>query len=179
MGRYLILASSADDFIIVVFVFVVLESLSSVPLSPYPAPKPPPLQLPLRMCYASLPHPGYQLGSLGCWQLKRWSCFLGNTGSLKTLLTGAAFLPAAFSKDGVKADPLTCSRGLAMELKQSLSVHLEAEKPLRRYGAVEETAWKAEGLGSKCLGKERVGTMGTRVLELVTPSAGVGGTWVS
>lgn len=34
-----------------------------------------------------------------------------------------------------------------MELKQSLSVHLEAEKPLRRYGAVEETAWKAEGLG--------------------------------
>jgi hypothetical protein len=34
-----------------------------------------------------------------------------------------------------------------MELKQSLSTHLEAEKPLRRYGAVEETAWKAEGLG--------------------------------
>ncbi|KAI4551462.1 hypothetical protein MJT46_017714 [Ovis ammon polii x Ovis aries] len=34
-----------------------------------------------------------------------------------------------------------------MELKQSLSVHLEAEKPLRRYGAVEETAWKTEGLG--------------------------------
>ncbi|XP_065780469.1 bMERB domain-containing protein 1 isoform X2 [Muntiacus reevesi] len=34
-----------------------------------------------------------------------------------------------------------------MELKQSLSIHLEAEKPLRRYGAVEETAWKAEGLG--------------------------------
>ncbi|XP_075798206.1 bMERB domain-containing protein 1 isoform X2 [Microtus pennsylvanicus] len=34
-----------------------------------------------------------------------------------------------------------------MELKQSLSVHLEAEKPLRRYGAVEETAWKAERLG--------------------------------
>lgn len=66
-----------------------------------------------------------------------------------------------------------------MELKQSLSVHLEAEKPLRRYGAVEETAWKAERLGSECLGKEWVGTMGTRVLELVTPSAGVGGTWVS
>uniref|UniRef100_A0A9L0JMK6 BMERB domain-containing protein n=1 Tax=Equus asinus TaxID=9793 RepID=A0A9L0JMK6_EQUAS len=34
-----------------------------------------------------------------------------------------------------------------MELKQSLSTHLETEKPLRRYGAVEETAWKAEGLG--------------------------------
>lgn len=34
-----------------------------------------------------------------------------------------------------------------MELKQSLSTHLEAEKPLKRYGAVEETAWKAEGLG--------------------------------
>ncbi|XP_043835291.1 bMERB domain-containing protein 1 [Dromiciops gliroides] len=33
-----------------------------------------------------------------------------------------------------------------MELKQSLSAHLEAEKPLRRYGAVEETEWKAEGL---------------------------------
>ncbi|EDK97386.1 RIKEN cDNA 2900011O08, isoform CRA_b [Mus musculus] len=46
-------------------------------------------------------------------------------------------------------DPWTCPRGTAMELKQSLSVHLEAEKPLRRYGAVEETAWKAEGLGSQ------------------------------
>ncbi|XP_055453703.1 bMERB domain-containing protein 1 [Psammomys obesus] len=46
-------------------------------------------------------------------------------------------------------DPSTCLRGSAMELKQSLSVHLEAEKPLRRYGAVEETAWKAEGLGSQ------------------------------
>ncbi|XP_058142393.1 bMERB domain-containing protein 1 isoform X2 [Dasypus novemcinctus] len=34
-----------------------------------------------------------------------------------------------------------------MELKPSLSTPLEAEKPLRRYGAVEETAWKAEGLG--------------------------------
>ncbi|XP_012866955.1 PREDICTED: uncharacterized protein C16orf45 homolog [Dipodomys ordii] len=34
-----------------------------------------------------------------------------------------------------------------MELKQSLSTHLEAEKPLRRYGAVEETAWRAEGIG--------------------------------
>uniref|UniRef100_H3BTT5 BMERB domain containing 1 n=1 Tax=Homo sapiens TaxID=9606 RepID=H3BTT5_HUMAN len=34
-----------------------------------------------------------------------------------------------------------------MELKQSLSTHLEAEKPLRRYGAVEETAWKTERLG--------------------------------
>ncbi|KFO20682.1 hypothetical protein H920_17943 [Fukomys damarensis] len=34
-----------------------------------------------------------------------------------------------------------------MELKQSSSTHLEAEKPLRRYGAVEETAWRAEGLG--------------------------------
>ncbi|XP_022275751.1 bMERB domain-containing protein 1 isoform X3 [Canis lupus baileyi] len=34
-----------------------------------------------------------------------------------------------------------------MELKQSLSTHLETEKPLRRYGAVEETAWTAEGLG--------------------------------
>lgn len=34
-----------------------------------------------------------------------------------------------------------------MELKQSLSTHLEAEKPPRRYGAVEETAWRAEGLG--------------------------------
>ncbi|XP_052615553.1 bMERB domain-containing protein 1 [Peromyscus californicus insignis] len=49
----------------------------------------------------------------------------------------------------MKGDPLTCLRGSAMELKQSLSIHLEAEKPLRRYGAVEETAWKAEGLGSQ------------------------------
>lgn len=42
MGRYIILAFFGDYFISVLFVFVVLESLSSVPLSPYPAPKPPP-----------------------------------------------------------------------------------------------------------------------------------------
>lgn len=53
-----------------------------------------------------------------------------------------------------------------MELKQSLSVHLEAEKPLRRYGAVEETAWKAQGLGSECSGRERVGTVGDSRAEL-------------
>ncbi|XP_034986948.1 bMERB domain-containing protein 1 [Zootoca vivipara] len=34
-----------------------------------------------------------------------------------------------------------------MELKRSISASMEAEKPLRRYGAVEETAWRAEGLG--------------------------------
>lgn len=58
-----------------------------------------------------------------------------------------------------------------MELKQSLSVHLEAEKPLRRYGAVEETAWKAEGLGSECSGRERVGTVGDSLAELRPPRA--------
>ncbi|KYO30560.1 hypothetical protein Y1Q_0008207 [Alligator mississippiensis] len=34
-----------------------------------------------------------------------------------------------------------------MELKRSISASMEAEKPMRRYGAVEETEWKAEGLG--------------------------------
>uniref|UniRef100_A0A8D0DI13 BMERB domain containing 1 n=1 Tax=Salvator merianae TaxID=96440 RepID=A0A8D0DI13_SALMN len=35
-----------------------------------------------------------------------------------------------------------------MELKRSISGSLDPEKPLRRYGAVEETEWKkAEGLG--------------------------------
>ncbi|XP_060116564.1 bMERB domain-containing protein 1 [Heteronotia binoei] len=34
-----------------------------------------------------------------------------------------------------------------MELKKSLSASMEAEKPLRSYGAVDETEWKAEGLG--------------------------------
>lgn len=58
-----------------------------------------------------------------------------------------------------------------MELKQSLSVHLEAEKPLRRYGAVEETAWKAEGLGSEYSGRERVGTVGDSRAELGPPRA--------
>lgn len=77
---------------------------------------------------------------------KRWSR-VTSARPLKTLLAGAASLPAARGGDGVEGDPLTCSRGSAMELKQSLSIHLEAEKPLRRYGAVEETAWKAEGLG--------------------------------
>lgn len=51
-----------------------------------------------------------------------------------------------------------------MELKQSLSTHLEAEKPLRRYGAVEETAWKAEGLGrSEYSGAAGI-QLGTRAL---------------
>lgn len=58
-----------------------------------------------------------------------------------------------------------------MELKKSLSVHLEAEKPLRRYGAVEQTAWKTEGLGSECLGRERVGTVGVPCAELGAPRA--------
>lgn len=60
-----------------------------------------------------------------------------------------------------------------MELKQSLSTHLEAEKPLRRYGAVEETAWKAEGLGrSEYFRGGRV-QLGIRALEGVV--AGVQG----
>jgi len=64
-----------------------------------------PLQPPLRMCYASLPHPGYQLGVFGCWRLKRWSSFLSNALPLKILPFWAAFLPAAFSRDGVKRTP--------------------------------------------------------------------------
>ncbi|XP_059754597.1 bMERB domain-containing protein 1 isoform X1 [Balaenoptera ricei] len=86
---------------------------------------------------------------VGCprpWRRKRWSN-VTSARPLKTLLAGAASLPATRSGDGVKGDPSTCPRRSAMELKQSLSIHLEAEKPLRRYGAVEETAWKAEGLG--------------------------------
>ncbi|XP_038619295.1 bMERB domain-containing protein 1 [Tachyglossus aculeatus] len=38
-----------------------------------------------------------------------------------------------------------------MELKQSLAAHPEAGKPLRRYGAVEETEWQAEGPGANQL----------------------------
>ncbi|KAJ7416048.1 hypothetical protein WISP_74469 [Willisornis vidua] len=34
-----------------------------------------------------------------------------------------------------------------MELRRSISASAEAERPLRRYGAVEETEWKAEALG--------------------------------
>lgn len=52
-----------------------------------------------------------------------------------------------------------------MELKQSLSVHLEAEKPLRRYGAVEETAWKAEGLGRSEYFRRRRVPPGVRALQ--------------
>ncbi|XP_026560373.1 uncharacterized protein C16orf45 homolog [Pseudonaja textilis] len=37
-----------------------------------------------------------------------------------------------------------------MELKQSISSSLGAEKPLRSYGAVKETEWKpTDGLGKK------------------------------
>ncbi|XP_069590207.1 bMERB domain-containing protein 1 [Ranitomeya imitator] len=35
----------------------------------------------------------------------------------------------------------------SMELKKSISATLETDKPMRRYGAVEETDWKAGGLG--------------------------------
>ncbi|XP_029077441.1 uncharacterized protein LOC114894671 isoform X2 [Monodon monoceros] len=90
-----------------------------------------------------------QGGDVGCprpWRRKRWSN-VTSARPLKTLLAGAASLPATRSGDGVKGDPSICPRRSAMELNQSLSIHLEAEKPLRRYGAVEETAWKAEGLG--------------------------------
>uniref|UniRef100_A0A6I8NBZ1 BMERB domain containing 1 n=1 Tax=Ornithorhynchus anatinus TaxID=9258 RepID=A0A6I8NBZ1_ORNAN len=38
-----------------------------------------------------------------------------------------------------------------MELKRSLSAHPEAGKPLRRYGAVEDTEWQAEGPGASRL----------------------------
>ncbi|OWK61871.1 Uncharacterized protein C16orf45 [Lonchura striata] len=34
-----------------------------------------------------------------------------------------------------------------MELRRSISASAEAERPMRRYGAVEETEWKAEALG--------------------------------
>lgn len=53
-----------------------------------------------------------------------------------------------------------------MELKQSLSTHLEAEKPLRRYGAVEETAWTAEGLGRSEYFRGARAPLGIRALEL-------------
>ncbi|XP_003502789.3 bMERB domain-containing protein 1 isoform X1 [Cricetulus griseus] len=113
------------------------------------SPQTSPLQLPLRMCYESLPHSGYQLGAFGSRRLKRWSSFLWSSRPLRNAADQSCLPPCSFSRDGVKGDTSTCPRGSAMELKQSLSVHLEAEKPLRRYGAVEETAWKAEGLGSQ------------------------------
>uniref|UniRef100_A0A8C9F0H6 BMERB domain containing 1 n=1 Tax=Pavo cristatus TaxID=9049 RepID=A0A8C9F0H6_PAVCR len=34
-----------------------------------------------------------------------------------------------------------------MELRRSISASAEAERPMKRYGAVEETEWKAEALG--------------------------------
>ncbi|KAK2533381.1 hypothetical protein Q9233_004595 [Columba guinea] len=36
-----------------------------------------------------------------------------------------------------------------MELRRSISASAEAERPMRRYGAVEETEWKAEALGRR------------------------------
>lgn len=58
-----------------------------------------------------------------------------------------------------------------MELKQSLSTHLETEKPLRRYGAVEETAWTAEGLGRSEYSAGRGGQLGIRAPEPVVVGA--------
>ena len=57
-----------------------------------------------------------------------------------------------------------------MELKQSLSTHLETEKPLRRYGAVEQTAWTAEGLGRSEYSAGRGAQLGSRA-----PALGVAG----
>ncbi|XP_075686261.1 bMERB domain-containing protein 1 [Rhinoderma darwinii] len=37
----------------------------------------------------------------------------------------------------------------SMELKKSISATLETDKPMKRYGAVEETDWKAGGLGRR------------------------------
>ncbi|RMC17750.1 hypothetical protein DUI87_05415 [Hirundo rustica rustica] len=44
-----------------------------------------------------------------------------------------------------------------MELRRSISASAEAERPTRRYGAVEETEWKAEALGRKNHSKTRKG----------------------
>lgn len=59
-----------------------------------------------------------------------------------------------------------------MELKQSLSTHLEAEKPLRRYGAVEETAWKAERLGRSEYFRGKRVYLGIRTLQRVVVGSG-------
>ncbi|KAM9305785.1 bMERB domain-containing protein 1 [Gastrophryne carolinensis] len=37
----------------------------------------------------------------------------------------------------------------SMELKKSISATLETDKPMKSYGAVEETDWKAGGMGRK------------------------------
>lgn len=55
-----------------------------------------------------------------------------------------------------------------MELRRSLSASAEADRPMRRYGAVEETEWKAEALGRS--------EEGARVrLAKAAPSGGGGG----
>ena len=56
-------------------------------------------------------------------------------------------------RHGVKEAGSPAPPGPAMELRRSISASAEAERPMRRYGAVEETEWKAEALGrSKCGG---------------------------
>lgn len=151
--------------ILVVVCLLRFLELSSAPLSLYPTPKPP-----SRLHCACALHPSpcrVPVGAPRPWRRKRWSS-VTSARPLKTLLAGAASLPAARGGDGVKGDPSTCPRGSAMELKQSLSTHLETEKPLRRYGAVEETAWTAEGLGRSEYSAGRGVTVGD-------PCAGAGG----
>lgn len=54
-------------------------------------------------------------------------------------------------RHGVKEAGSPAPPGPAMELRRSISASAEAERPMRRYGAVEETEWKAEALGrSEC-----------------------------
>lgn len=145
--------------------FLLFFELLSAPFSVYPAPKLPSqastAHAPSSFPRPSLHPPRVPVGAPRLWRRKRWNR-VTSARPLKTLLAGAASLPAARGRDGVEGDWSTCPRGSAMELKQSLSVHLEAEKPLRRYGAVEETAWKAEGLGRSEYSGGVGGTVGDR-----------------
>lgn len=49
-----------------------------------------------------------------------------------------------------------------MELRRSISASAEAERATRRYGAVEETEWKAEALGRGERGRGAPGGAGGR-----------------
>lgn len=132
---------------------MVFLELSSATFILYPAPKACPTCIPspppLRKLPASFPLPVWvPVGGAPSSGGGRDGAASLAPGLLKALLAGAASLPAArgvWSRG--RPDELLARRDPAMELKQSLATHREAEKPLRRYGAVEETAWKAEGLG--------------------------------
>lgn len=109
--------------------------MQGVPL-PFPArlPRPSPA---LSMCTAPLPAPAGPRGGVGR---------IGGLGSIASL-PGPAPAGGSGGWGGLGRAAGTMELRRAVELRRAISAGTEAERAVRRYGALEETEWKAEALG--------------------------------